>query len=85
MAISHVIVEYASVNDVEMPSLEACENPLCASRFQPSETCMQKRHFYCDRCRLDSWVLGRAARLLSPLGEEGAWEVLNMAARKKAR
>jgi hypothetical protein len=84
MPTSPAIIEYTSVNDVEMPSLEACENPLCDSRFQPSGTCMQKRRFCSDRCRMDHWVLNRAARLLSPLGEETAWEVLNMAAGKKA-
>lgn len=42
---------------------ERCQNPLCGAELGPR---VRKRRFFCPgQCKMDTWVLRRAAQLLS--------------------
>ncbi len=53
---------------------ELCRNPLCGSPVPPST---RRLRLYCSyRCRQNHSILGRAAKMLLPLGSAGAWGML---------
>jgi hypothetical protein len=39
-----------------------CQNPLCNNELTPGAR--KSKKFCCDRCRLDAWILAKAAKLL---------------------
>lgn len=55
---------------------EPCANPLCANRL-PEDARSDKR-FCCDDCRLDAWVLARAAQLLFKLAPAHWYKILEI-------
>lgn len=53
---------------------ESCHNPLCKATLP--ERVRRPRYFCSDRCKDETSVLRRAARLLTRLGQGKAWEIL---------
>ena len=53
-----------------MGTSDRCKNPLCDSEIMRSNR--RPRKFCGDRCRLDSWVLAKAGRLLARLDPKRA-------------
>lgn len=55
---------------------ERCLNPICRAELGPRK---RKRKKFCsDRCRLNGWVLARAARLLFQIEPSRWYEVLQL-------
>jgi hypothetical protein len=61
---------------------ETCQNPLCKAPLGPR---LRKPKRSCsDRCRLDTWVLARAAKLLFQL-EPSEWFAILAGVRAKVK
>jgi hypothetical protein len=58
-------------------TLLTCESPVCDVRFeQTGMVRMEPRRFCNDRCRMDAWILKRAAKLLEGLTDDDALRIL---------
>jgi hypothetical protein len=68
------------VNDVETPSLTGsstvCESPVCSVEFEPSGLEIKPKRFCSDQCKMNSWVIRRAAKLLEGIPIERVTEIL---------
>ncbi len=59
-----------------------CQNPTCSNHITlPSDNGRRVwrrtlRRYCSDQCKLDTWVLKQAAKLLLPLGVATGWEIL---------
>jgi hypothetical protein len=59
--------------------LATCESPVCDVRFEQTGMKIKPKRFCCDGCKMDAWVIKRAAKLFGPLSDERALEVLRAA------
>jgi hypothetical protein len=69
-----------SVNPVGMPLSmgfeRICESPLCGIRFPPAGMAISPKRFCSEPCKMNAWIIRKAAALLIPLGKEAAWQIL---------
>jgi hypothetical protein len=55
---------------------EVCDNPLCDASFEQSGTVMQPRKFCCNDCRMNAWIIRRAAKLFESIPRLRVLEIL---------
>ena len=55
---------------------DECRNPLCKVKLAGNRSRGTQRQFCDDRCRLIHWILKKAAKLVAPLEQARAWEIL---------
>lgn len=61
---------------------EECHNPLCKALLGPR---LRKPKRFCNsQCRLDAWVLARAAKLLFKLDPLELWKLVHSVAKTMA-
>jgi len=69
-----------SVNAVETVSATGsgivCDSPLCSVRFDQTGMAISPKRFCCDECKMDAWIIKRAAKLLEGLTDERALKIL---------
>jgi hypothetical protein len=69
-----------SINAVETPlpmgSEKVCENPLCQVRFLPAGMAISPKKFCSESCRMNAWILKRAATLLAGIPDQDALEIM---------
>jgi len=53
-----------------------CSNPLCKTPVVTHPRAIHPRRFCSNECKLDTWALRQAAKLLLSLGLVTGWEVL---------
>ena len=53
-----------------------CQSPLCDVHFEQTGMKMEPRRFCSDSCRMDAWIIRRAARLLEGLSDAEIIEAL---------
>jgi hypothetical protein len=76
---------------LDSSKLKACSNPVCKNPIPelPANGTKRwrrtKRRFCSDRCRIDGWVLARAARILFCLEPEEWWAILDTIKEHKAK
>jgi hypothetical protein len=80
------IIEKAAASRLQLGSGEpkGCASPICRNPIPavsaagaPKRWRRTARRFCSDRCRVDNWILARAARLLFQLEPSGWWEILD--------
>jgi hypothetical protein len=61
-----------------MSTFERCRNPVCNNQL-PDDCRVGLRRFCNKRCRLDGWILARAARLLLKVDPARLGQILELA------
>jgi hypothetical protein len=53
-----------------------CDSPLCDVRFEQTGMAISPKRFCCDDCKMDAWIIKRAAKLLEGLSDERVLEII---------
>jgi len=56
--------------------LEKCLSPVCDNPVISHPRAVWKRRYCSKGCKMDTWVLRKAATMLLPIGPASGWELL---------
>ena len=65
-----------ALNLEKRQKLKRCESPVCAAEFEPSGLAMEPRRFCKPSCRMNAWIVKRAAGVLKDIPDERALAIL---------